>query len=769
MRNIILPILLCLFVLSDISAQKFAPTGLMCELLSHSELSVITDSVPDFGWIVNSNKRGDYQVAYAIMVASSPGLLKKGRPDMWNTGKIETGNSININYAGKPLLPNASYWWKVRTWNKKSGKSKWSTIQKFNISGVNANKQWPGEAKWVQITNEKKEKIWAIENRHPISYHDVDPERVVVCKNGNLFYDFKKSAFSTLTLNVTCDPKQLQPLSLKIAVGEKAIGDSIDQKPGGGIIYQTYSLELREGTHDYELNIPRFISKYPHSQDLPSDFPEVVPFRYCEITLPTKDIKINKVTQKALYYLVNWNASSFSSSNDTLNAVYDLCRYSTIANTYNGDYANSQRERMMYEADCYIQQMCHYSIDREYAIARYSTENLIYHATWPTEWISHSIFMAWADYLNTGNTKLIANYYEELKPKTLIALENPNGLISTLTGLETKSFLKSIHFKGQKIKDIVDWPSELQGIQPSGERDNHDFKTYNTVVNAFYYRSLVLMGKMARAVNKDADADFFEKKAESVKRIFNEEFLDRARGIYIDGIGSTHSSIQSNIFSLAFGLVPEEHEKSVVEYIKSKGMACGVYAANYLLEGLYNAGADQYALDLMTSETDRSWMNMIKTGSTMTTEAWDIKYMPKLLGWSHAWSASPAHIIPRKLMGIEPAEPGYGKIIIKPQPGNLKWATLKLPTIRGEILASIKQEIGSSFELNISIPQNTTAKVSIPKIAEKYLVTVDGKVVAEPKIESSRIIIDEVASGAHSFKIQKAKMNIETIAKKMNH
>ncbi|MGZ3912068.1 MAG: alpha-L-rhamnosidase C-terminal domain-containing protein, partial [Flavisolibacter sp.] len=98
-----------------------------------------------------------------------------------------------------------------------------------------------------------------------------------------------------------------------------------------------------------------------------------------------------------------------------------------------------------------------------------------------------------------------------------------------------------------------------------------------------------------------------------------------------------------------------------------------------------------------------------------------------------------------------------------------KWATLKLPTIRGEILASIKQEIGSSFELNISIPPNTTAKVSIPKIAEKYLVTVDGKVVAEPKIESSRIIIDEVASGAHSFKIQKAKMNIETIAKKMNH
>ena len=98
-----------------------------------------------------------------------------------------------------------------------------------------------------------------------------------------------------------------------------------------------------------------------------------------------------------------------------MNAVYDLCKYSTIANTYNGDYANSQRERMMYEADCYIQQMSHYSVDREFAIGRYSLENLIYHASWPTEWISHSVLMAWADYWNTGNDKVIRTYYDDLK------------------------------------------------------------------------------------------------------------------------------------------------------------------------------------------------------------------------------------------------------------------------------------------------------------------------------------------------------------------
>ena len=755
MRYIVLSIFFCISVISNTLAQKFAPTGLLCELLSHPELSMITDHAPEFGWVVNSNKPGDSQVAYAIMVASSPELLKNETPDLWNTGKVLTGQSINISYAGQPLLSNTSYWWKVKTWNKLGGQSKWSIIQKFNISSINENKKWPGESKWVNLIDEKGERFWTMENRHPIDYHKIDVHRKVVHKNGVHFFDFKKSAFANLTMNITWNPKTQKQITLKIAVGEKAVGDSIDQKPGGGIIYETYSLELKEGTHDYDLQIPRYVPKYPHSQELPKEFPEVIPFRYCEITVPSKEIKINKLTQNALYYLVDWNASSFKSSSNKLNAIYDMCKYSTISNTYNGDYANSQRERMMYEADCYIQQMSHYALDREYAIARYSTENLIFHATWPTEWILHSVFMVWADYWNTGNTKLITKYYDEIKAKTLMALENPNGLISTVTGLQTKEFLKTIHFHREKIVDIVDWPSELQGIQPSGERDNHDFKPFNTVVNAFYYRSLVYMAKMARAVNKEADANFFEDKAQKVKKIFNESFFDPVKGIYIDGIGSSHSSIQSNLFPLAFGLVPKEQEKTVAAFIKSKGMACGVYAANYLLEGLYRAGEGQYALDLMTSETVRSWMNMIRIGSTMTTEAWDVKYMPKLMGWSHAWSASPAHIIPRKLMGIESEEPGFGKIMIKPQPGNLTHATMKLPTIRGEILASFKQKSGTSFELNITIPTNTTAKLSIPKIAENYVLTVDGKKILQSKIEDSRIIIDDVASGTHIFKVQK--------------
>lgn len=755
----LISVLLCFFALKCFS-QNDPPSGLLCNLLGNPELSVITDSNPNFGWIVNHGVKEDYQTAYQVQVATSPTLLRKDHPDLWNSGKVLSAQSINVAYKGNHLLPHNAYWWRVRNWGKTGEVSEWSQAQQFNTSDFNTVRQWPGESKWVELPDKNGKKFWTFENREPISFHDVAPQRVVVIGNGNTFYDFGKDAFAYLTFDISYHGDLMNNDSLELSVGEKVIGDSIDEKPGGSIIYATYKIGLQKGINTYTLNIPRFVPKYPHSQVMPAQMPEVIPFRYC-IIQSKPGVKINRVTQKALYVLYNPDASSFSCADERVNAIYNMCKYSTIANTFNGDYANSERERMMYEADCYIQQMDHYAIDRNFTTARYSLENLIYHASWPTEWIMHSVLMAWLDYLYTGNTDVITTYYDDLKAKTLMQLETSDGLISSRTGLQTSAFLKSIHFDvdsssewGKSIQDIVDWPDGRQGIYPHGETDNYEFRDYNTVVNSFYYHCLNLMAEMARAINKNEDADMLQAKAKRVKAIFNKDFFDNKNKIYLDGINSSHSSLQANMFPLAFGLVPAEYETNVVNYVKSKWMACGVYGANYLMEALYNAGQGKYALELMTNDSDRGWLNMIRVGATMTTEAWDQKYMPKYYSWNHAWSASPVHIISRRMMGIRPAEPGFGKIIIKPQPGDLEWARIKLPTIRGPIEASLKQKAGTSFELNITIPANTTAKVYLPKIGENYSLKVDGKILTDVATEGSRIVI-ESPSGSHSFVVKK--------------
>jgi hypothetical protein len=313
-------------------------------------------------------------------------------------------------------------------------------------------------------------------------------------------------------------------------------------------------------------------------------------------------------------------------------------------------------------------------------MARNTNEYFIKNPTWPTEWILHTVLLFYYDYQYTGNIESISKYYDALKRKTLIDLEREDGLISVKSPLLTNDVLKSIHSK-HNLRDIVDWPNR--------ERDGYDMVDVNTVVNSFHYINLKLMAEIAGYLGNKTDSVDFSKKSMLVKNTINEKLFDKTIGIYIDGENSTHSSLHANMFPLAFGLVSNENLKTVVEFVKSRGMACSVYGAQYLLEALYLQGEADYALSLMTSTSDRSWWNMLKIGSTMALEAWDMKYKPNS-DWNHAWGTAPANIVTRYMWGIIPAEPGFTKVKIKPQLSHLTFSKIKVPTIKGTITAEYK-------------------------------------------------------------------------------
>jgi hypothetical protein len=139
-------------------------------------------------------------------------------------------------------------------------------------------------------------------------------------------------------------------------------------------------------------------------------------------------------------------------------------------------------------------------------------------------------------------------------------------------------------------------------------------------------------------------------------------------------------------------------------------MACSVYPAQFLLEGLFENGQAGAAIALVTSDSDRSWRNMIRAGSTITLEAWDAKYKPNL-DWNHAWGAAPANIIPRYVLGVRPASPGFAKMIIQPQLGPLTRVEGKVPTIRGPVRVMVDAE---RRRMEVEVPPGTTASVFVP-------------------------------------------------------
>ncbi len=342
-------------------------------------------------------------------------------------------------------------------------------------------------------------------------------------------------------------------------------------------------------------------------------------------------------------------------------------------------------------------------------MARYTHEYLLRHPTWVTEWNMHSVLMAWADYEYTGEAESLRVFYDDLKRKTLIGLAREDGLISTQTGLLTREFEESLHLHHENsifpdgMKDLVDWPwAAFAGNEP-GENDGHEMMPVNTVINAFHYRTLVLMGRIARVLGKAADSAFFEERAKKVRTTLLNRLFDKDRGLFVDGEGSRHSSLHANLFPLTFGLVPKRALETVLPFIKSRGMACSVYGAQHLLDGLFSYRVSEYAMSLLTARDDRSWWNMLEAGSTITMEAWDWKYKNNL-DWNHAWGAAPANLIPRWVAGIRPVKPGFRAVVIDPQPGGLEWFRCKHPTPRGPIVVEVERRKDGTTATQVELP-----------------------------------------------------------------
>jgi hypothetical protein len=200
---------------------------------------------------------------------------------------------------------------------------------------------------------------------------------------------------------------------------------------------------------------------------------------------------------------------------------------------------------------------------------------------------------------------------------------------------------------------------------------------------------------------------------------------------------------------LAFCIVPEAAERGrVAAFVKSRGMACSVYGAQYLLEALFEAGLEEDALELMTRDEPRGWLNMVKSGSTVTLEAWDIRYKPNL-DWNHAWGAVPVNILPRYVMGVRPLEPGFGKILIRPQVGALEGIQGTVPTIRGPVTVGVRRRGRDEYALSLEIPFNTVARAELPVPPEAgYELSLDDKPI-QAAMENGRLVVDGVASGKH--------------------
>ena len=118
-------------------------TQLRCEYRSNPLGIDITR--PRLSWQIQSDRRGARQTAYRILAASDPDQLRAGSADLWDSGKIESDQSIHVPYAGRPLGSRQRVYWQVTVWDE-TGQPSDSDPAWFEI-GLLARNDWSGQ--WV--------------------------------------------------------------------------------------------------------------------------------------------------------------------------------------------------------------------------------------------------------------------------------------------------------------------------------------------------------------------------------------------------------------------------------------------------------------------------------------------------------------------------------------------------------------------------------------------------------------------------------------------
>ena len=314
-----------------------------------------------------------------------------------------------------------------------------------------------------------------------------------------------------------------------------------------------------------------------------------------------------------------------------------------------------------------------------------------------------------------------------------------------------------------------DWcvPPESQKLIHSKDPKR---KTAKEVLGtAYFYHDLCLMARYATILGKTEDAKQFNALAKTVKQSFSEQFFNPETHLYSNGTQT------SCVLPLAFGMVPEGHKEALFARLVDKIMiesdghiGTGLVGGQWLMRVLSDNGRADVAYTIAAQTTYPSWGYMTGKGATTVWELWNGDTAdPGMNSHNHLMLVGDLGIwFFEYLAGVKcaPDSPGFRNIRIAPHVvSDLTYVDASVKTIRGSV-ASRWSKVDDSFTLDVTIPANSDAEISIPKLNWKQIaIKESGRVVWEkrhyvggvPGIHAGRdadgwITLD-VGSGSYKF------------------
>ncbi|MEA5426743.1 family 78 glycoside hydrolase catalytic domain [Arcicella lustrica] len=270
---------------------------------------------------------------------------------------------------------------------------------------------------------------------------------------------------------------------------------------------------------------------------------------------------------------------------------------------------------------------------------------------------------------------------------------------------------------------------------------------------AIFYYDLTIMEKIANILGKTEDAKQFKTLSIEVKNAFNKTFFNPVTKQYATG------SQTANAMAVYMKLVEPEYKEAVIENLiqeikgRNNSLTAGDIGYRYVLRVLEDAGRSDVIFDMNNRSDVPGYGYQLAKGATALTESWQalptVSNNHFMLGHLMEWFYA-------GVLGIKQPEnsQAFKQIEINPQVvGDLTFAKGYYDSPFGKIQSEWKKN-ANTFELKVSIPANTSAKIYLPSKANtriKELIT--NKNIKQQGFENGKSIV-EIGSGNYHFIVE---------------
>ena len=311
---------------------------------------------------------------------------------------------------------------------------------------------------------------------------------------------------------------------------------------------------------------------------------------------------------------------------------------------------------------------------------------------WYPVWKSSYPIVAWDVYLESGDPRVLERHYDRIENLVRFLQSHADG-----------------HLLAGGLGDHME-------PQPDGTSAFAPVRTPAGLTStAFYCRDAQILAWAAAVRGDESRAEEYSRLASSIQAAFNERYFDAETANYATG------SQGSNAIPLALGLVPAGYEDTVLANIVSDiqdnhdgHLSTGMLGTDALARVLPAGGRADVFFTIATRTTFPSWGEQIAKGATTLWEAWEGETDPQL-SYNMKLFGSVQKFFFHDLAGIRRRSPGYATFAVEPQVvGGLTYARAELNTVRGAISSGWRRNNGT-FELDVAVPPNTRATVSVPQ------------------------------------------------------